>query len=57
METTSDTGQTVHHTTGPAIVLVPGHWLGAWPWEAVTADLQTRGYAVTPAIVPRSRPR
>ena len=52
METTSDTGQTVRHTIRPAIVLVPGHWLGAWAWEAVTADLEARGYAITPVTLP-----
>lgn len=28
-------------------VLVPGFWLGAWAWDAVAADLRSRGHAVT----------
>lgn len=33
-------------------VLVPGHWLGAWAWDEVAADLRAAGHevrAVTPA--------
>ncbi len=33
--------------TSPAIVLVPGFWLGAWAWEAVAAGLRDRGHHVT----------
>ncbi|BBG04365.1 MULTISPECIES: alpha/beta fold hydrolase [Pseudonocardia] len=28
-------------------VLVPGFWLGAWAWDAVAADLRSRGHEVT----------
>jgi pimeloyl-ACP methyl ester carboxylesterase len=29
-------------------VLVPGFWLGAWAWRAVTDDLRGRGHSVYP---------
>ncbi|MBC3193682.1 alpha/beta hydrolase [Pseudonocardia sp. C8] len=29
-------------------VLVPGFWLGAWAWDAVAADLRSRGHEVVP---------
>ncbi len=38
--------------TAPAIVLVPGHWLGAWAWDAVAADLRSRGHHVTALTLP-----
>ena len=38
--------------TSPAIVLVPGHWLGAWAWDAVAADLRGRGHQVTAVTLP-----
>jgi len=38
--------------TAPSIVLVPGHWLGAWAWDAVAADLRDRGYHVTAITLP-----
>jgi pimeloyl-ACP methyl ester carboxylesterase len=38
--------------TAPAIVLVPGHWLGAWAWDAVAADLRHRGHHVTALTLP-----
>ncbi len=38
--------------TSPSIVLVPGHWLGAWAWDAVAADLRSRGHNVTALTLP-----
>ncbi len=38
--------------TPPAIVLVPGYWLGAWAWDAVAADLRRRGHHVTALTLP-----
>ncbi len=38
--------------TAPSIVLVPGHWLGAWAWDAVAADLRSRGHNVTAITLP-----
>jgi pimeloyl-ACP methyl ester carboxylesterase len=34
-----------------AFVLVPGAWLGAWAWEAVSADLGRRGHDVRPVTL------
>jgi pimeloyl-ACP methyl ester carboxylesterase len=33
------------------IVLVPGAWLGAWAWEAVTGPLRGHGHAVYPVTL------
>lgn len=38
--------------TLPSIILVPGHWLGAWAWDAVASELRTRGHAVTALTLP-----
>jgi pimeloyl-ACP methyl ester carboxylesterase len=38
--------------TLPSIILVPGHWLGAWAWDAVASELRSRGHAVTPLTLP-----
>lgn len=40
----------------PAIVLVPGHWLGGWAWDAVAADLRGRGHHVTAVTLPGLSP-
>lgn len=36
----------------PAIILVPGHWLGGWAWDAVARDLRARGFEVTAVTLP-----
>jgi pimeloyl-ACP methyl ester carboxylesterase len=36
----------------PAIVLVPGYWLGAWAWDVVADDLQARGHRVIAVTLP-----
>ena len=41
-----------HTPPAPSIVLVPGHWLGAWAWDAVAADLRTRGHHVIAVTLP-----
>lgn len=38
--------------TLPSIVLVPGHWLGAWAWDAVAAELRRRGHHVVAVTLP-----
>jgi pimeloyl-ACP methyl ester carboxylesterase len=38
--------------TSAAIVLGPGHWLGAWAWDAVAADLRSRGHDVSAVTLP-----
>ena len=43
--------------TAPAIVLVPGHWLGAWAWDAVAVDLRGRGHHVTALPLPGLDPQ
>lgn len=40
----------------PPIVLVPGHWLGAWAWDAVAEDLRRRGHQVTAVTLPGLEP-
>lgn len=35
-----------------SIILVPGHWLGAWAWDAVAADLRDRGHHVIAVTLP-----
>ena len=42
--------------TASSIVLVPGHWLGAWAWDAVAADLRGRGHHVTAVTLPGLEP-
>lgn len=36
----------------PAIILVPGHWLGAWAWDAVADELRGRGHHVVAVTLP-----
>lgn len=36
----------------PTIILVPGHWLGAWAWEDVVAHLDRLGYRTNPLTLP-----
>jgi pimeloyl-ACP methyl ester carboxylesterase len=46
-------------TTTPtlaSIILVPGHWLGAWAWDAVAAELRDRGHHVTAVTLPGQDP-
>ena len=34
------------------IVLVPGHWLGAWAWDEVAGSLRAEGHSVTAVTLP-----
>ena len=36
----------------PAILLIPGHWLGAWAWDEVRDHLATDGSPVTALTLP-----
>ncbi|RZU66037.1 alpha/beta hydrolase family protein [Microterricola gilva] len=38
--------------TLPSLILVPGHWLGAWAWDGVASELRARGHAVTAVTLP-----
>lgn len=49
MDTTTDN---VNTSIAASIVLVPGHWLGAWAWDAVAADLRGRGHHVIAMTLP-----
>jgi pimeloyl-ACP methyl ester carboxylesterase len=42
---------TIKHTL-PSIVLVPGHWLGAWAWDQVADELRARGHHATAVTLP-----
>ena len=46
----------INPPTLPSIVLVPGHWLGAWAWDAVAADLRGRGHHVIAVTLPGLNP-
>ncbi|MGB3828716.1 MAG: alpha/beta hydrolase [Ornithinimicrobium sp.] len=39
-----------------SIILVPGHWLGAWSWDAVADDLRRRGHQVSAVTLPGLEP-
>ncbi|AKU14742.1 alpha/beta fold hydrolase [Luteipulveratus mongoliensis] len=43
---------TTHTSTAPTIVLVPGHWLGSWAWDAVADELRSRGRDVVAVTLP-----
>lgn len=48
---------TPRENSGPApIVLVPGHWLGAWAWDEVAADLRSRRHTVRAVTLPGADP-
>lgn len=42
--------------SSPTIVLIPGHWLGAWAWDAVAAQLRNRGHDVLAVTLPGLSP-
>jgi pimeloyl-ACP methyl ester carboxylesterase len=41
---------------GPAVILVPGYWLGGWAWDAVAAGLRERGANVVAVTLPGLEP-
>lgn len=36
----------------PTVILIPGHWLGAWAWDEVVAHLATAGTRAIPITLP-----
>lgn len=36
----------------PAIILIPGHWLGAWAWDEVVEQLASEGMRAIPITLP-----
>ncbi|TKR27346.1 alpha/beta hydrolase [Cellulomonas hominis] len=39
-------------TDAPTILLIPGHWLGAWAWDEVVAHLTGAGHRAVPMTLP-----
>lgn len=39
-------------TDEPTILLIPGHWLGAWAWDEVVEHLTTAGRRAVPMTLP-----
>jgi pimeloyl-ACP methyl ester carboxylesterase len=39
-------------TSEPTIILIPGHWLGAWAWDEVLERLTALGRRATPMTLP-----
>jgi pimeloyl-ACP methyl ester carboxylesterase len=39
-------------THNPTILLVPGHWLGAWAWDEVLEHLTSLGHRAIPLTLP-----
>lgn len=44
-------------STPPTIILVPGHWLGGWAWDAVADLLRSNGHRVAAPTLPGLDPR
>ncbi|MDK1358867.1 alpha/beta fold hydrolase [Arthrobacter sp. zg-Y1219] len=40
------------HTNSPTILLIPGHWLGAWAWDEVLEHLTAMGRRAVPLTLP-----
>lgn len=38
--------------SSPTLILVPGHWLGAWAWDEVTEHLRAAGRTTVPLTLP-----
>lgn len=36
----------------PTIILIPGHWLGAWAWDEVVEHLTAAGWRAVPMTLP-----
>ena len=45
-----------NENTDRSIVLVPGHWLGGWAWDAVAAGLTRSGHHVEAVTLPGASP-
>lgn len=39
-------------TSNPTILLIPGHWLGAWAWDEVLEHLASLGHRAIPLTLP-----
>ncbi|SDL14773.1 alpha/beta fold hydrolase [Tessaracoccus oleiagri] len=39
-------------TTKPTILLIAGHWLGAWAWDEVVESLAAAGWSAVPMTLP-----
>lgn len=39
-------------TSNPTILLIPGHWLGAWAWDEVLEHLTSLGHRAIPLTLP-----
>lgn len=39
-------------TSNPTILLIPGHWLGAWAWDEVLEHLTNLGHRAIPLTLP-----
>lgn len=39
-------------TSTPTILLIPGHWLGAWAWDEVLEHLTSLGHRAIPLTLP-----
>lgn len=40
----------------PTIILIPGHWLGAWAWDDVVTELAAAGRRAIPVTLPGRDP-
>lgn len=40
------------HTNSPTLLLIPGHWLGAWAWDDVLEHLTALGRRAVPMTLP-----
>ncbi|MGO1884208.1 MAG: alpha/beta fold hydrolase [Citricoccus sp.] len=52
MTTNSANKNNMNNTNNTTIVLVPGHWLGGWAWDAVVEHLSTWGLSTLPITLP-----
>ena len=43
---------TTSETPGTPVLLIPGHWLGAWAWDEVSSHLSTAGLRPIPLTLP-----
>ncbi len=46
-----------NRTEDPTLLLIPGHWLGAWAWEQVVDHLTAAGRRALPVTLPGLDPR
>jgi len=46
-----------NRTNDPTLLLIPGHWLGAWAWEQVVDHLTAAGRHAVPVTLPGLDPQ